>query len=113
MPDKHIYKVIFLHQGEVYEVYARSVTHGAMLGFVEIEELTFGSEDKVVVDPSKERLEREFSGVTRSYIPLHSVLRIDEVEKEGSARIVARDDSDGGTVHTFPTPIYTPTRGKD
>lgn len=108
MPDKHIYKVIFLHQGAVYEVYARSVSQDAMFGFVEIEELTFGSEDKVVVDPSKERLEREFSGVKRSYIPLHSVLRIDEVEKEGSARIVSRDDSDSATVHTFPTPIYTP-----
>lgn len=108
MPDKHIYKVIFLHQGEVYEVYANSVSQGAMFGFVEIEELTFGSEDKVVVDPSKERLEREFSGVKRSYIPLHSVLRIDEVEKEGSARIVSREDSGSGAVHTFPTPIYTP-----
>ena len=32
---------------------------------------------KVVIDPSQERLEREFDGVTRSHIPLHAVLRID------------------------------------
>ncbi len=109
---KHIYKVIFVHQGEVYEIYAHSVGQGSMLGFVEIEELTFGSEDKVVVDPSKERLEREFSGVRRSYIPLHAVLRIDEVEKEGAARIVSGDEAQG-TIHTFPSPIYTPRRSKD
>lgn len=112
MPDKHIYKVIFINHGEVYEVYARGVAQGPMLGFVELEELTFGTEDKVVVDPSKERLEREFEGVRRSYIPLHAVVRIDEVEKEGAARIVP-NEGEGGQVHVFPTPIYTPTRRKD
>ena len=112
MSKKHIYKVVFLHQGEVYEIYAHSVGQGSILGFVEIEELMFGGEDKVVVDPSKERLEREFSGVRRSYIPLHAILRIDEVEKQGSPRIVSGEEAQGN-IHTFPSPIYTPTRRKD
>ncbi len=112
MAEEHLYKIIFMSQGEVYEIYAREVTQGSLFGFVEIEELTFGSEDKVVVDPSKERIEREFSGVKRSYIPMHAILRIDEVEKEGSARILSAEASEGN-VHVFPTPIYTPRRGKD
>ena len=40
-----------------------------------------------MVDPSEEKLKNEFAGVKRSYIPLHSVIRIDEVEREGAVRV--------------------------
>ena len=42
MASHHIFKVLFVNQGKVYEVYARKVSHGSLLGFVEIEELVFG-----------------------------------------------------------------------
>ena len=58
-----------------------------MWGFIEIEELVFGERSAVLVDPSEEKLKTEFAGVKRSYIPLHSVIRIDEVEKEGVSKI--------------------------
>ena len=96
-----IYRVTFFNQGEVYEIYARSVSQGALFGFVEIEELVFGDKSKVVIDPSVERLESEFRGVKRTYVPLHAVVRIDEVEKEGAGRIMTPKD-DGGKVRPFP-----------
>ena len=80
MAAEPIYKIIFMNQGKVYEIYARQVSHGGLFGFVEIEELVFGTRSSVVVDPSEERIQTEFSGVSRTYLPLHSVLRIDEVE---------------------------------
>ncbi len=97
-----IYRVTFFNQGDVYEVYARSVSQGGLFGFVEIEELVFGDKSKVVIDPSVERLESEFQGVKRTYVPLHAVVRIDEVEKEGAGRIMT-PKGDGGKVHPFPT----------
>ena len=60
MADDYIYKVIFFNQGEIYEIYARKVSQGGLFGFVEVEELAFGQGTKVVIDPSQERLEREF-----------------------------------------------------
>ena len=42
MAAETIYKVIFMSQGQVYEIYARSVGHGALFGFVEVEKLVFG-----------------------------------------------------------------------
>lgn len=105
MAQRSIYKVTFLHQGEVWEIYARQVSQGGLFGFVEIEELSFGDETKIVVDPSQERLEKEFEGVRRTYVPLHSVLRIDEVEKEGSGRI-SRSRGEAG-VAQFPSPVYS------
>ena len=82
-----IYKVIFHNQGRVYEVYARQIFQSDMWGFIEIEEFLFGERSQLLVDPSEEKLKNECSGVKRSYIPLQSVIRIDEVEKEGTVRV--------------------------
>ncbi len=82
-----IYKVIFLNQNQVYEVYARHVYQSDMYGFIEIEEFVFGERSQMIVDPSEEKLKNEFASVARSYIPLHSLVRIDEVEKEGVSKI--------------------------
>jgi hypothetical protein len=106
MSDDRIYKVTFFSQGEVWEIFAREISQGGLFGFVEIEGLSFGSEDTVVVDPSRERLEREFEGVSRTYVPMHAVIRIDEVEKEGTGRI--SKPAGDGNVTVFPTPIYAP-----
>ena len=105
MAARRLYKVMFMNQGKVYEVYARSVSHGGLFGFVEVEELVFGERSRVVVDPTEERIKSEFSGVKRSYLPMHAILRIDEVEKEGTAKI---SDAEGGNVAQFPMPVYTP-----
>ena len=82
-----IYKVIFLNQNQVYEVYAKHVYQSDMYGFIEIEAFVFGERSQMIVDPAEERLKNEFAAVSRSYIPMHALIRIDEVEKEGVAKI--------------------------
>ena len=103
MASSHIFKIMFVNQGKVYEIYARKVSHGSLFGFVEIEELVFGERSSVVLDPGEERIKAEFAGVKRSYLPLQSVLRIDEVRKQGVSKIVAFE---GSNVTPFPTPLY-------
>jgi hypothetical protein len=105
MAASHIFKVIFVNQGKVYEIYARKVSHGALLGFVEVEELIFGERTAVVVDPAEERIKAEFEGVRRTYLPMHSVLRIDEVRQQGVSKVSVLE---GSNVTQFPIPIYTP-----
>ncbi len=107
-PAKNIYKILFVTQGKVYEIYARQVSHGSILGFLEVEELIFGERTSVVVDPSEERIKTEFAGVKRTYIPVHAVLRIDEVEKQGVSKISSME---GDNVTPFPMPVYTPGGG--
>jgi hypothetical protein len=108
MASNHIFKIIFVNQGKVYEIYARKISHGGLFGFVEIEELVFGERSSVVVDPSEERVKTEFAGVTRSYLPLQSIVRIDEVRKQGVSKIVALE---GANVAQFPMPLMPPTAG--
>ena len=105
MSDKPLFKVIFMSQGQIYEIYARSVGHGEMFGFVEVEELVFGERTTVVVDPSEEKIKSEFENVRRTHLPMHSIIRIDEVEKQGISKI---SKFEGGNVAQFPLPVYTP-----
>ena len=107
MSDKHLYKVVFMSQGQVYEIYARSVSHGALFGFIEVEKLVFGERTTVVVDPSEEKIKSEFENVRRTYLPMHSIIRIDEVDKQGTSKISKIE----GNVAQFPVPIYTPGDG--
>ncbi|MHB8423575.1 MAG: DUF1820 family protein [Gammaproteobacteria bacterium] len=109
MAVRHIYKVIFLNQGKIYEVYARKVSQEGFWGFIEIEQLVFGERSSVVVDPSEEKLKDEFAGVKRTYIPMHAVVRIDEVAHEGTAKIIALEG--GSNVTPFPLPVYPPGSG--
>jgi hypothetical protein len=108
MASNHIFKVMFVNQGKVYEVYARKVSHGSLLGFVEIEELVFGERSSVVLDPGEERIKGEFEGVKRSFLPVQAVLRIDEVRKQGVSKVVAFE---GGNVMPFPAPMFTTPAG--
>ena len=90
--ENRIYKVIFANREEVFEVFARYVYPSDMYGFVEVEEYIFGERSQVLVDPSEERLKAEFAQVKRSYIPMQAIIRIDEVEKEGIAKVSGSSD---------------------
>ena len=103
-PDP-LFKVVFMNQGQVYEIYARQIDQGAMFGFIAVEELVFGERTTVVVDPAEEKLKSEFGDVKRTYLPMHSIIRIDEVDKQGKSKI---SKLEGGNVAQFPMPIYTP-----
>ncbi|MDX1509395.1 MAG: DUF1820 family protein [Woeseiaceae bacterium] len=105
MADKTLYKVIFMSRGQVYEIYAKSIAHDSLFGFIEVEKLVFGERTTVVVDPSEEKIKSEFENVRRTYLPMHSIIRIDEVDKQGASKISKLE----GNVAQFPMPIYTPS----
>ena len=102
-----IYRVLFHNQGQIYEVYAHNIYQSELYGFVEVEDYTFGNRSGMVIDPSEDRLRAEFDGVQRSFIPMHAIVRIDEVEKEGVAKIT---DGSGDKVTPFPMPMPRDTK---
>ena len=87
MKSKSVYKIIFMQLGEVYEVFAKHIFQSDMYGFIEVENYIFNKDKQLVVDPSSEKLKNEFSDVQRSYIPMNAIIRIDEVEETGDAKI--------------------------
>ncbi len=103
---KSIYRVRFVSHGKIYEIYAREVAQGGLFGFIEVGKLVWGAKSDVIIDPIEQELKNEFQGVERTYIPLHAVVRIDEVEKTGTAKVIALPSGESGAGH--PVPIYAP-----
>ena len=100
---QHIYRLTFINQDTIYEIYAKKIKESEMFSFLEVEEFVFGENTTLVVDPAEERLKLEFTGVKRTYIPMHSIVRIDQVEKEGVA--TTREAKTGrSNVSLFPRP---------
>ena len=106
MASSHIFKIMFVNQGKVYEIYARKVGQGRLFGFIEVEELVFGERSSVVLDPGEERIKSEFTGVKCTMLPMHSILRIDEVKKQGVSKVSAFE---GNNVAQFPMSLYQPS----
>ncbi|WP_198246485.1 DUF1820 family protein [methane-oxidizing endosymbiont of Gigantopelta aegis] len=108
MAEKHIYKIIFMNQNQVYEVYAKSVFQGDLYGFIVIEDFLFGEKSAIVVDPTEDKLRHEFEHVSRSFIPMHEVIRIDQVKRQGTPKIVSANTGDASKTNV--TPLYGPKK---
>jgi hypothetical protein len=107
MANQPVYKVIFQNGSQVFEVFARQIYQSDMWGFIEVEEFVFGERSQILVDPGEEKLKNEFSGVKRSYIPMQAIIRIDEVDKEGSGKVSSAAPSEGN-VASFPIAGFPP-----
>ena len=101
MAAKPLFKITFLNQGKSYELYARHVGTSALWGFTEVAELVFEPRGEgLVVDPTEERLREEFGATRVLHLPLHAVIKVEEVEKRAPAAI--RDAASGEKVTPFP-----------
>lgn len=107
----HIFRVSFINQAKVYQLYAESVRQAEVFGFLEIRNLIFGETSALVIDPAEEKLKAEFSGVSRTLIPMHAVIRVDEVEKRGQCKIMELDGN--ANITPFPNPWFRPDKGAD
>ena len=98
-----LYKVIFINQDQIYEIFAKGVTQGDLFGFVDIIEPVFGSHTELLIDPAEERLQDEFAGVERFHVPVQAVIRIDQVSQQGKAKIRSLDGKGGhNNISHFP-----------
>ena len=98
---RNIYRIQFYQGDKIYELHARSIAQNFSYGFLEIADMLFGHDSELLVNPAEEKLQAEFEGVKRTYIPMASVIRIDEVEKEGQNKIYDGVDN-RGNVSSFP-----------
>jgi hypothetical protein len=100
-PDNEkLFRIAFLNHGKVYELFCSGVCTSGLLGFIEVSGLEFEDKDSLVVDPTEEKMRDEFDGVEILHLPMHSVLRVEQVRKKGPA--VIRDRESGEKVTPFP-----------
>ena len=108
-PDNEkLYRIAFLNHGKVYELFCTGVCTSGLLGFLEVSGLELGDKDSLVVDPTEEKMRDEFDGVEVLHLPLHSVLRVEQVKKKG--QLVIRERENGEKVTPFPVQPGSRTR---
>jgi hypothetical protein len=91
------YKVSFTRDQELYQICARQVHASDLYGLIEISDFVF-PEGRLVFNPGEERLRREFEGIQRTFLPYHTIVRIDEVleSQEREIKIVPLQALPGG-----------------
>jgi hypothetical protein len=101
--QKTYFKVQFTHENELYQVCARTVRSSELYGLIEIADFIF-PENKLVYNPGEDRIRREFGGIKRTWIPYHSIARIDEVQdsQESEVKIVSLDSARKPAAPGFP-----------
>jgi len=98
MSNKPLYKIVFASGAKVYELYAKRVISSDLYGFVRVSELCFAV-NSVVLDPTEERMKEEFGNTDALHLPMHSVIRVEEVKERGATKI--RDCVPGDKVVPF------------
>ena len=106
-----IYRVSFINHGKIYELYVQTVRQAELFGFIEFEDIVFNESSGIVIDPAEEKLKDEFAGVARTMVPMNAIIRIDEVAKKGTSKILDLDKN--ANVTPFPNPVYPPDRSSD
>ncbi len=103
---KKLYKVLFYNSGKIYEIYAKNVQQSSLFGFIEIEDLVYGETSQILVNPNEDSLKKEFENTSRLFIPVHSIVRIEEIEKttQLKPRVIAIKENSS---KNHPT-IYSP-----
>lgn len=102
MSKNHLYKLAFHQNNRIYELYCKQVVSSHLYGFIEAKDLVFDTDAGVVVDPTEERLREEFANVEVLHLPMHSVVRVEQVSKRGQCAI--RDSEGGNKITPFPVP---------
>lgn len=87
MKTKSLFRINYITNTDVYELYAKTISSHELLGFISLSELVFEVNSQVVIDPVEERLKAEFNGVKTLHIPMQNVLKIEEVEQKQSCKI--------------------------
>ncbi|WWO97956.1 MAG: DUF1820 family protein [Candidatus Dasytiphilus stammeri] len=96
--DRIMYRIQFINNSKNYQLYVREISNSSLFGFIEIGDFIFTTPSSVLIDPSTEKLQMEFQNVTKSYIPVQSVIRIDKV-KTKDRKIINKI---GDNIATFP-----------
>jgi len=86
---KKLYKVIFIDEDkQVQTLHASILNPSSFLGLVEISDIVFIDESELIISPDDGKLKSKFKNVERSFIPLNSIVRIDEIMLEKETPVI-------------------------
>lgn len=104
-----MYRVVFQEDGNLHEIYAEYISEESLVGFLEMEDLVFTDMPQgLLLDPNEEKMRQKFKDVRRTYIPIHLVVRIDEILREGEVTVKEVKTTNSNVSHFPGSKMRTP-----
>jgi hypothetical protein len=86
---KTIYKVQFIDENKKNKtIYAHKVNPSSFLGLIEISGIAFLGTSDILINPDDEKIRKEFKDVERTFLPINTIIRIDEVILENETPVI-------------------------
>jgi hypothetical protein len=86
---KKLFKVQFLHnQKEIKTIYANKINPSSFLGLIEVSDIVFIDSSEILINPDDEKIRKEFKDVERTFLPINTIIRIDEVILENETPVI-------------------------
>ncbi|MGD9808694.1 MAG: DUF1820 family protein [Deferribacterales bacterium] len=86
---KKLYKIIFIDEDKkIQTIHSSMLNPSSFLGLVEISDIVFLDKSDIIISPDDGNLKAKFKNVERSYIPLNSIVRIDEITLEKETPVI-------------------------
>lgn len=86
---KTVYKIQFIDEKkESTTIHASNVNPSSFLGLIEVSDIIFMGSSNILIDPDDERVRKEFKDVERTFLPINTILRIDEIKLETETPII-------------------------
>jgi hypothetical protein len=86
---KTIYKVQFIDENKKNKtIYAHKVNPSSFLGLIEISGIAFLGTSDILINPDDEKIRKEFKNVEKTYLPINSIIRIDEIILDSENQVI-------------------------
>lgn len=78
--DKYYRVQFYDSKKEIMTFFAKRVNPSSFLGLIEVSEILF-MDSEIIINPDDEKVRKEFSGVSKTFLPLNTIVRIDEIDQ--------------------------------
>ncbi|WP_022850062.1 DUF1820 family protein [Limisalsivibrio acetivorans] len=86
---KKLFKITFVNgEKESMTIHASSVNPSSFLGLIEVSDIVFMDSSDILVTPGDDKIKTEFKNVERTFLPINTIIRIDEVYIEKETPII-------------------------
>jgi len=86
---KKLFKVVFIDEDKTIQtIHSLKLNPSSFLGLVEISDIVFIGRSEIIISPDDGKMKAKFKNVERSYIPLNSIVRIDELSLEKETPVI-------------------------
>ena len=86
---KKLFKIQFLDsKKEILTIHASKINTSSLLGLLEVEDIVFVNSSEILLTPADDKVRIEFKDVERTFLPVSSIIRVDEITMEKETPVI-------------------------